>query len=118
MRRLAAAAVLAAVPMMTGFQYPFPQSVYPNYQPGYAGYQPRGFGDKAQFIRALYNRFLQREPDPQGFQTWLNRLAEFGGNRQRLAQEFQQAADREQNANNPYYPRFNNPYANPYGPNW
>ena len=121
MKRFAAVALLAVVPFVTGFQYRLPQSAYPVYQPGYPGYQPGAFGDEPQFIRALYNRFLQREPDPQGLNTWLTRLVQFGGNRQRLAQEFQQAAQLEQNANNPYYPRFNNPnanpYSNPYGPN-
>jgi hypothetical protein len=61
-------------------------------------------GSDAAFVQSLYWQYLGRYPDPRGFRTWLNRLAQFGGDRHRLTQEFILAAQRELNANNPYSP--------------
>lgn len=73
-----------------------PSYVFP-VQPGY------GISGEADFIRSLYLQYLQREPDPQGLQTWLTRFAVLGGDVQRLTLEFSQAAFIEQNSNNPAY---------------
>lgn len=95
-------------PVYTGFPQPgFVQPGFP--QPGFV--QP-GFGPDVAFVRSLYLQYLQREPDPRGMRTWLNRLAQFRGDRQRLTFEFMQAAQRELNANNPFFPA----PVNPYGP--
>lgn len=60
------------------------QPVYPN-QPGYPPGQPAwGYpahqsaypDDPGQLVRSWYQRFLGREPDTQGFQTWMRSLRE------------------------------------------
>lgn len=99
-----AAAATAANP------YGWAQPGFPRNYPTYPGYQP-GFGDEAQYIRSLYLRYLNREPEPLGMRSWLNRLAFYQGDRQRLEHEFLRAAQAEVESNTPsYYPGFGNPF--------
>ena len=79
------------------YVYPPSYGGYP-YDTGYAG------GYEAEFIRSLYHQYLGREPDPQGIQTWLARLAQYNGDRSRVVNEFLVAAQRERLSNTPGYP--------------
>jgi hypothetical protein len=83
-------------------QLPYQGGGYaPQFQPGYGG----PASPDVQFVSSLYAQYLGRNPDPKGLNTWVNRLAQFGGDTNRLTQEFIQASQRELNSNNPYYPR-------------
>jgi hypothetical protein len=86
----------------TGYGYPY--SAGPGYSVGPYGPGPGygvGGGDPVSFIQSLYHHYLHRNPDPQGMRTWLQRLAQFNGDRARVTQEFLQAAKLELNSNNP-----------------
>lgn len=87
-------------------QYAMPQYAPPQYpQPdpfsgyGGVGYGPQAGGGEAEFVRSLYLRHLGREPDPQGMDTWMRRLADFRGDTSRLTREFLPAARLELDAN-------------------
>ncbi|MCZ2340247.1 MAG: DUF4214 domain-containing protein [Bacteroidales bacterium] len=115
MFRLAILMGLSTATLASAHPYIVPQPVYPGVpQAGFLGFPQAGFTADVAFVRSLYFQFLQREPDPHGMRTWLNRLAQFRGDRQRLTWEFQQAAQREWNANNLNAPAPISPYA-PYG---
>ena len=93
-----------ANPYQAGYgpQVGYPGGGFGQYQPGYG--QPVG-GPEVVFVNSLYSQYLGRNPDPRGLRTWVNRLQQFGGDTNRLTQEFIQASQRELNSNNPYYPR-------------
>lgn len=82
---------------------PAPRYAPPRYYQPYAPPQPDPYsvfgGGDVEFVRSLYVRYLGREPDPQGMDTWLRRLADFRGDTDRLTREFLPAARIELDAN-------------------
>lgn len=65
----------------------------------------------AGVIQSLYQQYLGREPDAQGFQFWSSRLAALGGDTALLTHQFAAAAQNERAASSPVYTQ---PYTAPF----
>lgn len=96
-------------PFPSGGGYYQPYAPTPQYAPQPYPYSGYG-GGEAEFVRSLYHRYLGREPDPEGMNTWLWKLVEYGGDTNRVIREFIPAARHELNTKMYSTPAYRYPY--------
>jgi hypothetical protein len=105
---IAAAAVLAlGGPAAAQFQFQrqvtLPAPVQPNPWPVFPPVVQPIDPFAASTVRSLYLTFLGREPDPQGMQFWVGRLAALGGDTAMLTQQFAAEAQIERNSTTTFF---------------